>query len=100
MNNKIVTFGEVMGRFASGGFLRFVQVLPGNLNLTFGGAESNVAGSIALLGGNAAFVSALPQNVLGDSCIAFLRSLGVDTSGIVRTANGRLGLYFLETGAN
>ncbi len=100
MNNKIVTFGEVMGRFAPDEFLRFAQVMPGKLNLTFGGAESNVAGSIALLGGNAAFISALPKNALGDACIAFFRSIGVDTSGIVRSNKGRLGLYFLETGAN
>ncbi len=100
MNKRVVTFGEVMGRFAPDEFLRFSQVMPGRLNLTFGGAESNVAGSVALLGGSAAFVSALPKNALGDACIAFLRSLGVDISGIVRTAKGRLGLYFLETGAN
>lgn len=100
MNNRIVTFGEVMGRFAPDEFLRFAQVMPGKLNLTFGGAESNVAGSIALLGGNVAFISALPKNALGDACVAFLRSLGVDASGIVRSGKGRLGLYFLETGAN
>jgi 2-dehydro-3-deoxygluconokinase len=100
MKNKIVTFGEVMGRFAPDGFLRFAQTMPGSMNLTFGGAESNVAGSVSLLGGNAAFVSALPENALGDACIRFLRSIGVDTSGIVRTKDGRLGLYFLETGAN
>jgi 2-dehydro-3-deoxygluconokinase len=96
----IVTFGEVMGRFAPSGFLRFRQTLPGSLDLTFGGAESNVAGSIALLGGKARFVTALPQNVLADSCVAFLTGLGVDTSHISRAKNGRLGLYFLETGAN
>ncbi len=100
MNRKIVTFGEVMGRFAPEGNLRFSQVMPGKMDLTFGGAESNVAGSISLLGGCAAFVTALPQNPLGDSCVAFLKSLGVNTSGIVRTENARMGLYFLETGAN
>lgn len=100
MSNTIVTFGEVMGRFCPEGFLRFRQVMPGRLELTFGGAESNVAGSIAMMGGNARFVSALPDNVLGESCISFLQGLGVDTSMIVKCKNGRMGLYFLETGAN
>lgn len=36
----IVTFGEVMGRFAPSGFLRLRQALPGPLDLTFGGAEA------------------------------------------------------------
>ena len=38
MDNRSVTFGEVMGRFAPDEFLRFAQVMPGKLNLTFGGA--------------------------------------------------------------
>ncbi|MEA2011693.1 MAG: sugar kinase [Verrucomicrobiota bacterium] len=97
---KIVTFGEVMGRFAPDSFLRFVQVFPGKLTLTFGGAESNVAGSISNLGGNSCFVTALPKNPLGDACIAYIRGLNVDVQHIVRTDNGRLGLYFVETGAN
>lgn len=96
----IVTFGEVMGRFAPEGVLRFRQALPGPLNLTFGGAEANVAASIAQLGGSARFVTALPQHVIADSCVGFLTGLGVDTSGILRTKQGRLGLYFFENGAN
>lgn len=98
--NKIVTFGEAMGRLAPENCLRFVQALPGKLEFTFGGAESNVAASIACLGGKAAFVTALPENPLGDACEAFMRSLNVDTSHIIRKSNSRLGLYFLEIGAN
>jgi len=98
--NTIVTFGEVMGRLAPEGVLRFRQSLPGPLNLTFGGAESNVAASLALLGAPARFVTALPNNVIADCCVGFLAGLGVDTSGILRTKHGRLGLYFLESGAN
>lgn len=98
--SKVVTFGEIMGRITPEGFLRFQQAIPGKLDLTFGGAESNVAGSLALLGGRAAFVTALPNNALGEACVAFLRSLRVETEGIVRTERGRLGLYFVETGAN
>lgn len=96
----IVTFGEIMGRLAPAGFQRFRQALPGPMDLTFGGAEANVAASVALLGGSARFVTALPRHAIADACVGTLASLGVDTRFIERTAEGRLGLYFLETGAN
>jgi 2-dehydro-3-deoxygluconokinase len=96
----IVTFGEVMGRFAPAGFLRFRQALPGPLDLTFGGAEANVAASLALLGAKARFVTALPKHAIAEACVGLLAGLGVDTSKILRTAEGRLGFYFYENGAN
>ena len=96
----IVTFGEVMARVATPRFLRFRQCLPGPLIVTFAGAEANVAASIALLGGQARFVTALPNHSIADACVDFLRGLGIDTSHVVRTNEGRFGLYFLETGAN
>ncbi len=96
----IVTFGEIMGRLCPDGHKRFIQSMPGMLDLTFAGAEANVAASLALFGARATFVTALPQNVLGDACIQTLRGIGVDTSRIVRTKSGRLGLYFVEKGAN
>lgn len=97
---RIVTFGEIMGRLAAPGFLRLRQALPGALDITFAGAEANVAVSVASLGGCASFVTALPVNPVADACVGMLRGLGVDVSRIVRTDYGRLGLYFLEAGAN
>ncbi len=96
----VVAFGEIMGRLAAPGFKRFPQAMPGTLNVTFAGAEASIASSIAYLGGEAAFVTALPDHAIADACIANLRSLGVNTQHIVRTSRGRLGLYFLEAGAN
>ncbi|MCK5803761.1 MAG: sugar kinase [Lentisphaeria bacterium] len=101
MTKRVVTFGEIMGRIAPAGFLRFTQCLPGSIELTFGGGEANVACSLAIFGLDAAFVSALPaENAVADACVHRLRGLGVDVSGIVRARDGRLGLYYLETGAN
>lgn len=99
MKQTILTFGEIMGRFQPDGFQRIRQSLPGSLNLTFGGAEANVAASLAMQGRDAAFLSALPDNDIGDACIGFLRNLGVDTSAVLRTGP-RIGLYFVEAGAN
>ena len=102
----VVTFGEIMGRFAPIGQKRFAQSMPGTLELTFAGAEANVAVSLAQLqsphGENNAvrFVSALPRGPLGDACTNTLQGLGVDTRFVIRPDEGRLGLFFVETGAN
>ncbi len=95
-----VTFGEIMMRMAPPGFLRLEQTLPGSLDVTFAGAEANVAVSLSLLGADVRFVTALPDNVLSDACQRTLRGLGIDTSHILRTPQGRLGIYFVESGAN
>ena len=97
---RVVTFGEVMLRLAPEEFLRVTQVLPGRLEATFGGGEVNVAVSVALQGGEAAFATALPDNVLTDSFEQELRRLRVDASLVKRSKSGRFGIYFVETGAN
>jgi 2-dehydro-3-deoxygluconokinase len=97
---RVVTFGEIMGRLAAPGFLRLRQALPGSLDVTFGGAEANVAASLTLLGAQGVFVTALPRNAVADACLASLQRLGIDTQHIVRTDEGRMGVYFLEAGAN
>lgn len=97
---RIVTFGEIMGRLAAPGFHRFQQAMPGAVEVTFAGAEANAAVSIALFGGAASFVTALPDHAIADACVAALRGLGVDTRHILRTEEGRLGLFFLENGVN
>ena len=97
---KVVTFGEIMIRMHMPDHFRFRQALPGSFEVTFAGAEANVAVSIALLGGDSAFVSALPKHSIADACVGTLRGLGVDVSSIVRTDRGRLGIYFVEAGAN
>jgi 2-dehydro-3-deoxygluconokinase len=96
----VVTFGEIMGRFSTPGYLRFSQSFPGNVQVEFAGAEANVAASLALLGTPSRFVTALPTHAIADACVASLRSRGVDTDHIVRTSQGRLGLYFLEKGVS
>jgi 2-dehydro-3-deoxygluconokinase len=96
----IVTFGEIMGRFCPDEFQRFRQSMPGKQNLTFSGAEANVAASLAMLGGSARFVTALPKNEIAEACITTLRGLDIDVSEIKLVDSGRLGLYFVERGAN
>ena len=94
---RVVTFGEVMLRLRSPGFERLMQ--SPLLEATFGGAEANVAVSLAQFGFDAAFVTALPANPLGDAAVQSVRGFGVDTR-LIRRVGDRIGVYFLETGAN
>ena len=96
---QIVTFGEVMLRLAPSEFLRLRQVVPGDLAATFGGGELNVAVTIAYQGGQASFLTALPDNPLTDALEQELGRMGVG-SHVCRSERGRFGIYFVETGAN
>jgi 2-dehydro-3-deoxygluconokinase len=69
------------------------------LEATFGGAEANVAVSLAQYGLPVSFVTSLPANPLGDAAVQCVRGFGVDTS-FIRRSGSRIGIYFLETGAN
>ena len=96
--SPVVTFGEIMCRLASPGNLRLRQAHE--LEVTYAGAEASVAASICNFGGAARYVTALPKQALAESAMDTLRAVGIDTRFVLRTDSGRLGLYFLETGAN
>ena len=94
---RVVTFGEVMARLMPPGRQRLLQTT--SFELTFGGAEVNVAVDLARLGVDVAFVTRLPaDNDLAESCVSQIRGLGVDTRHVLR-GGGRMGLYFVERGA-
>jgi 2-dehydro-3-deoxygluconokinase len=94
----IVAFGELMLRLAPPGFERLLQ--SPQFCATFGGGEANVAVALASLGLPASFVTVMPRdNAIAEAAIAELRRFGVGVSHIVR-GPGRLGIYFLEAGAN
>ena len=93
---KVITFGEIMLRLSTPGYLRFSQ--SHQFDATFGGGEANVAVSLANYGIESSFVTRFPDNDIAKSCIRDLRSYGVDTSKCI-FGGERLGIYFLETGA-
>ena len=94
---KVLTFGEIMLRLRAPGHERFFQ--SNMMEATFGGGEANVAVSLANYGMDAQFCTVLPENAIGDECVRELRRFGVDVSKIQR-GPGRMGIYFLESGAN
>jgi 2-dehydro-3-deoxygluconokinase len=92
----IVCFGEVLLRLSAPGAELLLQ--SPQLSVCVGGAEANVAVSLATLGHDAAVFTALPENALGQAARNELRRYGVDTSRVTFAA-GRMGLYFLSPGA-
>ncbi len=93
---KVVCFGEVMLRLSPPGYERIVQAK--SFDIIFGGAEANVAVSLANYGVDVAFVTRLPHNPIGDACRNELRKYGVDVSHIVRGGD-RMGVFYCEKGA-
>ena len=94
---KVLTFGEIMLRLKTPGNERFFQ--SPMFEATFGGGEANVAVSLANFKMPAEYLTVLPENDIGEACLAELRRFGVGTDKILR-APGRMGIYYLETGAN
>jgi len=94
--SKVVTFGEIMMRLSTPGFLRFSQ--SNSFDVNYGGGESNVAVSLANYGIPVEFVTRLPNSDIGKCAFMELRKRNVGTSNIV-FGGERLGVYFLETGA-
>lgn len=95
--SKFLSFGEIMLRLKSPGHERFFQSPA--FEATFGGGEANVAVALSNYGLPAGFVTALPDNAIGDAAISELKRFDVDTS-MIRRSGDRVGIYYLETGAN
>jgi 2-dehydro-3-deoxygluconokinase len=89
----VVTFGETMVRHS---------VAPGErietasrTEMRAAGAESNVAVAVSRLGGEAAWLSKLPESPLARHVESSLRTHGV-TPVVAPSEEGRVGVYYLE----
>jgi len=92
---KIITFGELMLRLTPRGKGRLNQATE--FRAYYGGAEGNVAMSLSKFGHDAGFLSAFPENDIGDAAISHLAGAGVDIDWIFRQGE-RLGTYYYEEG--
>lgn len=95
---RIATFGEVMLRLKSPHKERFFQSPA--FDATFAGSEANVAVSLSIFGMDTRFISVLPNNDIAKACLRELQGFGVDTSQVSLVPGGRMGIFFLEAGAN
>ena len=94
---KVVTFGEIMLRLSAPGYLRINQC--NNFDISFAGAEANVAVSLANYGISTDFITRLPNNQVSEKCVRELLSYKVDTDHILYGGK-RIGLMYVETGSN
>ncbi len=92
----VVTIGETMIRLSPPDSLRLEQAV--SLECSIGGTESNFAVALSRLGMKSAWISRLVDNPLGRRIAAEIRGQGVDTSRIIWTKEGRVGVYFIEFG--
>lgn len=94
---KVVTFGEVMIRLGAPGYLKLIQA--DRFDVSYAGAEANVAVSLANYGIDVDYVSCLPDNPIAERCIMDLRGHKVGVDNIQRVGK-RMGILYLETGSN
>ena len=92
----IVCFGELLLRLGAPGRQMLLQSPV--LDVLVGGAEANVAVSLARFGHDARMVGVVADNALGEAALGELRRHRVDTRAVQQVA-GRMGLYFLTPGA-
>ena len=92
----ILCFGEMLLRLSPNQNELLLQSPA--LTVRPGGAEANVAVSLARFGAPTRMATVLPDNALGHAARDEVRKHGIDTSSIVFTP-GRMGLYFLTPGA-
>ncbi|MCR4749773.1 MAG: sugar kinase [Lachnospiraceae bacterium] len=96
MSKKVITMGEIMLRLSTPNNERFIQA--DEFDVCYGGGEANVAVSLSNFGYETEFVTAVPDQAIGESAVAALRKYNVGTKYIARCGD-RLGIYFLETGS-
>lgn len=93
---KIVCFGELLLRFTATDQKRLLR--SGALDVFCGGAEANVAVSLARFNHSVEMVSVLPDNTLARYILGELQQQGVGIDRVL-TRSGRVGTYYLEPGA-
>src|SRR3989442_12206424 len=94
--HDLVTLGEVLLRLAIPSPARVETARE--LDVQIGGAEANVAATVARLGLRTAWISALPANAWGDRVLRELGGHRVDCGDVPRTRGARKGLYFPQHG--
>lgn len=94
-NKKIVAFGEIMLRLSppDNSMINDARLF----SACYGGCESNVLVCLSCLGNETEFLTAIPDNELGNAVMKHLKSYDVGTKHIIQKGD-ILGMYFLEEG--
>ena len=94
---KFVGFGEILLRMSPDGYLKFAQAE--RFNLSYSGAEGNMAIALSYMGMPAEMVTKFPDNDIGRCAKRVLDKYSVKTDHIA-WGGDRLGVYYLERGAS
>lgn len=92
---KVLTLGEMMLRLSTNMGIRLSEAAQ--LQVHYGGAEANVAISLANYNHEVSFASKVPNNALGFAAKRHLQRFGVHTH-FLHFGGDRLGSYYLENG--
>jgi 2-dehydro-3-deoxygluconokinase len=97
---RVVAFGEAMIRLTPPRNERLDRTI--SLDITIGGAELNVAVTVACLNTPVSYVTVLPDTGVGRNILRQARANNVDTRDllIVPESVGRTGAYYLEEAAD
>ncbi|WP_414055616.1 PfkB family carbohydrate kinase [Macrococcus equi] len=90
-----LTFGDIMMRLTAPDHQLLRET--NQFNISFGGAEANVAIMLSGFGVPTSFLTGLPTNDFGEKAIRKLKKYDVDTTKVIQK-DGRLGTYFVEEG--
>ena len=93
---KFISMGELLLRLSppNNDKIRMAN----QFNITYGGAEANIAVSLANLGVDASYFTVVPDSSIGKAAIRYIRSNDVHCSPCVYVHGDRMGIYFLEEG--
>lgn len=94
---KVLSFGELLLRLSAPGNSKLFQ--KDSFDISFCGAEANVAVSLAEFGIDSSFVTRIVDSDVGRAAVRSLNYFGVDTSNVIY-GDGRMGLYYLEKGVS
>lgn len=86
-----------MVRLGAPGYLKLIQT--NQFDVSYAGAEANVAVSLANYGIETDYITCLPDNPIAERCIMDLRGHKVGVDHIQRSGK-RMGILYLETGSN
>ncbi|MCM1466684.1 MAG: sugar kinase [Alistipes sp.] len=92
---RFITIGEVLLRLSPPNYEKIRNT--NSFIVNYGGAEANVAASLANLGVDSTFYTVLPDNSVGKSAVRYLRTNDVHMSKTI-FAGERIGIYYLEEG--
>ncbi|MGN8645956.1 PfkB family carbohydrate kinase [Gracilibacillus sp. HCP3S3_G5_1] len=92
---RVLTFGEMLMRLTTDPASSLHQA--NHFDFYYGGAEANVAVSLANLGITTRYMTKVPENNIGKACARYLQANGVEADALIYGGD-RLGIYFVEAG--